>query len=639
MYLLGYSVNVLTLLGIVLATGLVVDDGIVVTENIFKRIERGMDKMQAAIEGTREIFFAVISTSITLAIVFIPVVFLQGFTGRLFREFGIVVASAVLISALVSLTLTPVLNVFLGGSASHHSRFYLATEDFYVGLENGYRKILNYFIARKWISFTILGACILLIVIISKQLKSELAPLEDHSFIRTSLTAPEGTEYSAMQKIIDKVAKKQIDSIPEADFILARYGGGGGSSGANTGNVMTFLLDPSERKVSQQQIYDKLTKMYRSIPDARIIASQEATISAASSGGLPVQFVLQNLNFNKIREVLPKFLDEAQSSPFFSSVDVNLKFNKPEINITVDRLKATSLGVSEKDVSDALNLALSGGRYGYFLKNNKQYFIIGQVDRENRNKPADISSLYVRNNVGTMIQLDNLVSIEENSNPPSLYHFNRYKSAIISANLAPGKTVGEGIDEMQRIAAKLLDDSFSTDLAGPSRDFAESSSNISFALILALVLIYLILAAQFESFRDPFIIMLTVPMAITGAMLSLWVFGQTLNIFSEIGMILLIGIVTKNGILIVEFANRKCKSGLGKKNAAFEAASARFRPIVMTSLATIFGALPIALAIGAGASSRVSLGIVVVGGLLFALILTLFVIPVMYIFLSSKKEI
>lgn len=637
MYLLDYSINVLTLLGIVLATGLVVDDGIVVTENIFKRIERGMNKMQAAIEGTREIFFAVISTSVTLAIVFIPVVFLQGFTGRLFREFGIVVASAVLISALVSLTLTPVLNVFLGGSASHHSRFYLATEEFYENLENGYRRILNFFIVRKWISFAILGACILLILIISKQLKSELAPLEDHSFIRTSLTAPEGTEFSAMQDNIDKIAKMQIDSILGTDFVLARYGGGFGSSGANSGNVMTFLLDPNERKASQQQIYDKLTKMYRSIPDARIIASQEATITTSSSGGLPVQFVLQNINFNKIREVLPKFLEEAQNNPTFSSVDVNLKFNKPELNITVDRLKASSLGVSEKDVSDALNLALSGGRYGYFLKNNKQYFIIGQVERENRNKPADISSLYVRNSAGTMIQLDNLVTIEENSNPPALYHFNRYKSAIISANLAPNKTVGEGIEEMRVIADKLLDDSFSTDLAGPSRDFAESSSNISFALILALMLIYLILAAQFESFRDPFIIMLTVPMAITGAMLSLWVFGQTLNIFSEIGMILLIGIVTKNGILIVEFANKKYRGGMSKQEAAFEAASARFRPIVMTSLATIFGALPIALAIGAGASSRVSLGIVVVGGLLFALILTLFVIPVMYILFSSKK--
>ena len=638
MYILDYSINVLTLLGIVLATGLVVDDGIVVTENIFKRIERGMDKWQAAFEGTREIFFAVISTSLTLAIVFIPVVFLEGFTGRLFREFGIVVASAILISALVSLTLTPVLNVKLGGSASHHSRFYLSTEVFYKNLENGYRRILSFFIARKWISFLILGVCVALIFVISTQLKSELAPLEDHSYIRTMVTAPEGTEYNATQKILDRIAKMQTDSVPEAPFILARYGGGMGNSSANSGFVITFMSDPSDRKASQQEVYDRLSKMYKSIPDARVIATQEATITTSSHGGLPVQFVLQNLDFKKLQEVLPKFLDEATNSPVFSNVDVNLKFNKPELNITVDRLKATSLGVSEKDVSNTLDLAFSGSRYGYFLRNNKQYFIIGQVDRENRNDPADISSLYVRNNKGTMIQLDNLVKIEENSNPPTLYHYNRYKSAIISANLATGKTVGEGIEEMERIAGNLLDDSFSTDLAGPSRDFAESSSNISFALILALLLIYLILAAQFESFRDPFIIMLTVPMAITGAMLSLWIFGQTLNIFSEIGMILLIGIVTKNGILIVEFANQKFKSGLTKSAAALEAAAERFRPIVMTSLATTFGALPIALAIGAGASSRVSLGIVVVGGLLFALILTLFVIPVTYIVFSGKKK-
>jgi len=637
MYVLGYSVNVLTLLGIVLATGLVVDDGIVVTENIFKRIERGMDKWQAAFEGTREIFFAVISTSLTLAIVFIPVVFLQGFTGRLFREFGIVVASAVLISAFVSLTLTPVLNVFLGGSASHHSKLYMATENFYVNLEKGYRRILSFFILRKWISFGILGICVLLITIISKQLKSELAPLEDHSYLRTSITAPEGTEYATTQKILDKIARRQMDSVPEAPFILARYGGGTTTASTNTGFVITFLSDPSQRKASQQQIYDRLSKMYKSMPEARIIASQEATITTSSSSGLPVQFVLQNLDFNKIHDVLPKFLDEAQNSPVFSNVDVNLKFNKPELNITVDRLKATSLGVNEKDISDALDLAFSGGRYGYFLMNNKQYYIIGQVDRENRNKPADISSLYVRNNAGTMIQLDNLVKMEENSNPPSLYHYNRYKSAIVSANLAPGKTIGEGIKEMQRIAAKLLDESFSTALAGPSRDYAESNSNISFSLILALLLIYLILAAQFESFRDPFIIMLTVPLAITGAMLSLWIFGQTLNIFSEIGMILLIGIVTKNGILIVEFANQKRKSGLPKRVAAFEAAASRFRPILMTSLATICGALPIAFAIGSGAQSRVSLGIVVVGGLLFALILTLFVIPVTYIVFSGNK--
>ena len=637
MYIFGFSINVLTMLGIVLATGLVVDDGIVVTENIFKRIEQGMDKWKAAFEGTREIFFAVISTSLTLAIVFVPVIFLEGFTGRLFREFGIVVASAVLISALVSLTLTPVLNVMLGGSATHHSKFYTASEPFFVGMEKRYKRLLCFFIQNKWITFSVLGICVVLILTLSRILKSELAPLEDHSYIRTMVTAPEGMEYSTTKKILDKVAQISNDSVPQANYVLARYGGGSSSS-VNSGFIITFLSEPTERKVTQQQIYDKLTALYRKIPDARVIASQEPTISASSSRGLPVQFVLQNLDFEKLREVLPKFLDEAQNSPVFSNVDVDLKFNKPELNIVVDRLKANSLGVNAKDVSNALDLAYSGSRYGYFLRNNKQYYIIGQVARENRSTPADISSLYVRSASGNMIQLDNLVNIKENSNPPTLYHYNRYKAATVSANLADGKTLGEGIEEMQRIADKLLDTSYTTALSGPSRDFAESSSNISFALILALLFIYLILAAQFESFLDPFIIMLTVPLAIAGAMLSLWVFGQTLNIFSEIGMILLIGIVTKNGILIVEFANQKRKLGMNKRVAAFEAAAARFRPILMTSLATIFGALPIALALGSGAQSRIPLGIVVVGGLLFSLVLTLFVIPVTYIVMSSKNR-
>jgi len=405
----------------------------------------------------------------------------------------------------------------------------------------------------------------------------------------------------------------------------------------NSGSIMVFLTDPSERKASQQAIYDRMTRMFGRIPDAKVMASQEQTISTSNSRGMPVQFVLQNLDFEKIKTVLPKFLDEAQNSPVFSNVDVDLKFNKPELNITVDRLKANSLGVSEKDVSDALSSAFSGSRYGYFLRNNKQYFIIGQVDREDRDAPADLSSLYVPSKNGSMVQLDNVIKMEENSSPPMLYHYNRFKSATVSANLSKGYTQGDGIKEMQRIAKKLTDDSFNTALAGSSRDFAESTSNILFSLILALLLVYLILAAQFESFRDPLIIMLTVPMALAGALISLKLFGQTLNIFSEIGMILLVGIVTKNGILIVEFANRKRKEGLDKQTAAFEAASGRFRPILMTSLATMFGAMPIALALGAGAESRVSMGIVIVCGLLFALLLTLFVIPVMYTYLTGKK--
>ena len=636
MYLAGYTINVLTLLGIVLATGLVVDDGIVVTENIFRKREQGMDKWRAAFEGTREIFFAVISTSLTLAIVFLPIMFLEGFTGRLFREFGVVLASSVLISALVSLTLTPVLNVKLGGGLSHHSNFYLKTEPYFQKTESFYRNALNFFFRERWISFGILAWCLVMVVGVGKTLKTELAPLEDHSFVRTSIKGSEGMEYSTMKTIVDDVAKKTMDSVPENRFVMARYGGMG-SSGANQGSIMIFLTEPDQRRASQQMIYERLSRMYASVPNARVVSSQEPTISTSNSRGMPVQFVLQNLNFEKLKSVIPKFLEEAQNSSILTNVDVDLKFSKPELNITVDRLKANSLGLSESDVSNALSSAFSGGRFGYFLRNNKQYFIIGQVDRQDRDDPADLTSLYVPSKNGGMVQLDNVIKVEENSNPPTLYHYNRYKAATISANLAKGRTQGEGIEEMQRIAAKVLDDSFNTALSGSSRDFAESTSNILFSLILALVLVYLVLAAQFESFRDPLTIMLTVPMALAGAMISLKLFGQTLNIFSEIGMILLIGIVTKNGILIVEFANQKRLAGMDKRTAAFEAAAGRFRPILMTSLATIFGALPIALALGSGAESRVSMGIVIVFGLFFALLLTLFVIPVMYTFISGKK--
>jgi len=636
MYIFGFTINVLTLLAIVLATGLVVDDGIVVTENIFKKLEAGMDKWTAAFQGTREIFFAVISTSLTLAIVFIPVIFLQGFTGRLFREFGIVVAGAVLISAFVSLTLTPVLNVFLRGKTTH-SKFYNKTEPFYAGMDTKYRSILGFFLKRKWITFCILAFCIGLIFILSKTLKSELAPLEDHSIIRTSITLPEGTYYDYTNKVLDSIGRLQMDSIPETRLVFTRVGAGGG--GTNSGSVQTYLTEPNERKMSQQQIYDKLTKYYKGISKGRIIANQEQTITTTRFSSLPVQIVLQNLDFDKIQKVLPLFLDEARKDPVFSNVDVNLKFNKPEINLTIDRLKASNLGVNFVDVANTLQFALSGRRYAYYLKNDKQYFVIGQVERKERNKPADISSLYVRSNTGSLIQLDNIVKMQENSSPSTLYHYNRYKAATVSAALAQGRTLGEGIAAMNRISKKLLDNSFQTALIGTSRDFAESSSGTSFALLFALVLIYLILAAQFESFRDPLIIMCTVPLAIAGAMLALWITGKTINIFSEIGMIMLIGIVTKNGILIVEFSNQKRKAGLAKAEAVFEAAAARLRPILMTSLATIFGAFPIAFALGAGAQSRVPLGIVVVGGLLFALILTLVVIPVMYLMMASKKLI
>jgi multidrug efflux pump len=638
MYLFGFSINVLTLLAIVLATGLVVDDGIVVTENIYKKLEQGMDKWTAAREGSREIFFAVVSTSLTLAVVFIPIVFLQGFTGRLFREFGIVVAGAVLISAFVSLTLTPVLNVKLSKQANKHSRFYHWTEPLFRKLDLLYRRSLQSFMQNWWVTALIIAACFAAVYGLNSIIKTELAPIEDRSIIRNAVVAPEGTDYDYMEALIGKFTQLAMDSVPEAKMVIGITAFGGGST--NTGTVNVLLKDPSERRVKQQQIYDRLVRMFRQHSEARIFPNQEQTISTSLSAGsqLPVQFVLQTLNFEKLQKVLPQFLDEARRNPVFGNVDANLKFNKPELNVTIDRLKASELGVSVLDVSNTLQFALSGRRFGYFLMNGKQYQVIGQVDRENRDEPVDLASLYVRNAKGEMIQLDNLVSMTESSTPPSLFHYNRYKSATVSASLAPGRTLGEGIAAMQAIADSLLDDSFQTALSGPSRDFAESSSNTSFALVLALVLIYLILAAQFESFRDPVIIMVTVPLALAGAMLSLWAFNLTLNVFSQIGMIMLIGLVTKNGIMIVEFANQIRSRGATNREAALEAATERLRPILMTSLATTLGALPIALALGAAAQSRVPLGVVIVGGMMFSLILTLYIIPTLYAYTARRTD-
>jgi multidrug efflux pump len=641
MYLFGFSINILTMLAVILATGLVVDDGIVVTENIFKKLESGMDRLKAAREGTREIFFAVISTSITLAIVFLPVIFLQGFTGRLFREFGIVVAGAVLVSAFVSLTLTPVLNVILGKKKHTDSKFYTATEPFFQGMENKYHSSLMFITNRKWTVVVVVLVCFGFIYLFSSLLKTELAPLEDRSMIRNPLTAPEGTDFDKTLELIDKYSQVLMDSVPEARLVYGVTAPSGSHSMGvtNTGSVNVMLNDPSERKQSQQEIYNRIIRITKRMPQARVLSTQEQTISTSFASGsqLPVQFVIQNLDFSKIEKVLPKFLEEARKDPTFGNVDANLKFNKPELQVRINRLKATDLGVSVMDISNTLQLAMSGKRFGYFLRNGKQYQVIGQVDRTNRDKPLDLTALYVKSNKGELIQLSNLVDLFETSNPPSLYHFNRYKSATISASLAPGKTLGEGIDVVQKLGDKLLDDSFRRDLSGPSRDFVESSSNTSFALLLALILIYLILAFQFESFRDPLIIMMTVPLAIAGGFLSLWVFGQTINIFSEIGMIMLIGLVTKNGILIVEFANQKQLKGIDKITSSVEAATARLRPILMTTLATMLGALPIALALGAGAKSRIPMGVVIVGGLLFSLVLTLYVVPVFYIFLSKKK--
>jgi len=638
MYLSGFTINVLTLLAIVLATGLVVDDGIVVTENIFKKMEQGMDKYRAAREGSKEIYFAVIATSITLAVVFLPIIFLEGFVGRLFREFGIVVAGAVLISAFVSLTLTPVLNVYLTRKKQGHGWFYQKTEPFFNWMETGYGRALSSFMKIRWAAIVIILACFASIWFVGNQLQSELAPLEDRSQFRLQVSAPEGTSYDAMEQYIDKLTNFTLDSVPEKKILISVAAPGfTGSGSVNSGFVRAVLVDPEERERGQQEIVDMLNRSLPQFNEGRAFVIQEQTISVNRRGGLPVQFVLQNNNFEKLKEVLPKFLEEASKNPIFQGVDADLKFNKPELRVQIDRLKASELGVSVLDISETMQLALSNRRLGYFIREGKQYQVMGQVLRKDRDDPTDLKNLFVRSNTGQMYSLDNFVSFKDEVTPPTLYHFNRYKSATISAGLAPGKTIGDGIKAMEEIKAKLLDDTFNTSLAGASRDFSESGSNTSFAFVLALILIFLVLAAQFESFIDPLVIMLTVPLAMAGAVLSLWMFDQTFNIFSQIGMIMLIGLVTKNGILIVEFANQLKQRGMQRIPAVVEAATMRLRPILMTSLAMSLGALPLALSLGAASTSRIPLGIVIVGGILFSLILTLFVIPAMYSFLSSKK--
>jgi multidrug efflux pump len=639
MYMAGFSINVLTLLGIVLAIGLVVDDAIVVVENIYSKIEAGMTPLEAAYKGSTEIFFAVIATTMSLIAVFMPVVFLQGLTGRLFREFGVVIAGAVIISSFVALSLTPMLSSKILKRRPKQPLFYRMTEPFFTSLTNGYRSWLNAFMRWRWLAFVIMIIAGGMIYFLGTQLPSELAPLEDRSRVRGFATAPEGTTFEYMDEFIDSVVQVSLREVPETEGLISVTSPGfGASSSVNSGFFFLILEDPEERERSQQEILDDLTPKVSQMSGARVFLTQQQSIGGGRGRGLPVQFVIQAPNFEELQAVLPEFLNTARQNPTFNFVDVDLKFNKPEIKIEIDRQKAQDLGVSVLDIAQTLQLGLSGQRFGYFIKDGKQYQVLGQVQRQDRNDPLDLRSLYVRNRTGQMVQLDNLVSLEEQTTPPALYRYNRFSSATVSASLAKGKTIGDGIAAMRDVADEVLDESFYTALSGSSKDFEESSSSLLFAFTLALVLIYLVLAAQFESFMDPLIIMFTVPLALAGAVLALLLFGETLNIFSQIGIIMLIGLVAKNGILIVEFANQRKDAGLERLDAIKEAAVSRFRPILMTSLSTILGTLPIALALGAGSESRVSMGIAVIGGLIFSTILTLFVIPGIYSYLSSKTS-
>ncbi len=638
MYLFDFSINVLTLLGIVLAIGLVVDDAIVVLENIYSKIEEGEEPHEAGKKGTKEIFFAVISTTVALSSVFFPIVFLEGLTGRLFREFSVVVAGAVIISSFVALTLTPMLSANMLKKRKQKQWIYRKTEPFFEWLNKIYSNSLDRFMKYRWMAFVIIilsGGAIFYLI---QEIHQELSPIEDRGNFRIYGTGPEGATFEYMDFYMDQVYELVKKEVPESKAILTIASPGyGSSSSVNSGFAIVRLEKVDERQRSQGEIVDALKPKVAQNTRARAFVSQPQSIGNRR-GNLPVQYVLQAQNLEKLKEVIPAFIEESNATGVFDFVEVDLKFNKPEINISIDRDKARDLGVSVRNIAQTLQLSLSGQRFGYFIKDGKQYQIIGQVERSNRDDPMDLRAIYVQNERGDLIQMDNLVTLEEKSTPPQLYRYNRFASATISASLSPGYSLGDGIDTMDEVAQKVLDDSFSTALAGASQEFSASSGNLLFAFAFALVLIYLVLAAQFESFRDPLIIMFTVPLALAGTLMSLYFFGETLNIFSQIGIIMLIGLVTKNGILIVEFANQRKAQNMSITDAIVGAAKARFRPILMTSLSTILGILPIALALGAGAESRKSMGIAVIGGLVFATLLTLFVIPAIYSYITGTDK-
>ncbi|MBN7796895.1 efflux RND transporter permease subunit [Parahaliea mediterranea] len=639
LYLAGFSINVLTLLGLVLGIGLVVDDAIVVVENIYKRVEKGVRPRTAAADGVREIFFAVIATSLALTAVFAPLIFLGGLTGMLFREFGVTLAAAVLISTFVALTLTPMLCSRLLKNRARHPALYRATEPFFNQLAERYRGSLRGFLGRRYLAPLVLLACLGIMVGIFRMLPEELAPLEDRGMLIVSTKGPEGAGFDFMNDAmlkLDRVMREAAGDDVEA-LITVTSPGFGASTTTNTGFSRVILKPAAEREASQAELAGRLSSAMAAFPELQAYVRQLDTINVGSRG-LPVQFVVQHTDIDRVREAIPVFLERARAHPAFSFVDVNLAFNQPELVMDIDRNRAEALGVSVRDIADIVQASLSGQRYGYFLRDGEQYEIIGQLERDARNDPTDLSRLSVRASNGQLIPLNNLVSLREQSTAPVLYRFNRFTAATFSANLAEGYALGDGIQAMRDVAAEVLDDSYTSELAGQSREFAETGSSLIFVFVLALLLIYLVLAAQFESFRDPLAIMLTVPMAITGGLLALWYFGQTLNIFSQIGLIMLIGLVTKNGILIVEFANQRRDAGLSIAEAVEEAAAARFRPILMTTLSTVLGTLPIALALGAGAQSRVPLGLAVIGGMLLGSLLSLYVVPAAYRWLAARRQ-
>ncbi len=631
MYIAGFSINVLTMLAVVLSVGLVVDDAIVMTENIYIRIERGMRPFEAGIEGAKEIFFAVISTTITLVAVFLPIVFMEGTSGRLFREFSFVVAGSVIISSFAALTFTPMLATKLLIKREKQGWFYQKTEPFFEGMNRIYARSLNAFLKRRIWAIPVTVIMLIAIGVLWVQIPAEMAPMEDRSQISINTRAAEGASYEYIRDYTEDINNLVDSIIPDAESVTARVSSG-------SGNIRITLKDIKDRDYTQMEVAERISQAIRNKTKARAFVQQQSSFGGRR-GSMPVQYVLQAVSIEKLEKVLPAFLSKVYDNPTFQMADVDLKFSSPEMRVNINRDKAGTMGATVRDIAETLQYGLSGQRMGYFYMNGKQYEILGQINRQQRNTPANIKSIYIRSDKGEMIQLDNLVEFVESVAPPKLYHYNRFISATVSAGLADGKTIGQGLEEMDKIAAQTLDETFRTALSGDSKDYRESSSSLMFAFILALILIYLILAAQFESFKDPFIIMLTVPLAIAGALIFMYTGGITMNIFSQIGIIMLIGLVAKNGILIVEFANQKQESGENKMQAIRDAALQRLRPILMTSASTVLGLIPLAFATGEGANQRIAMGTAVVGGMLVSTFLTMYIVPAIYSYISTNRNV
>jgi multidrug efflux pump len=638
LFLMGFSVNVLTLLGLVLAIGLVVDDAIVVLENCHRHVEMGKEPRQASIDGSKEIAFAVIAMSLTLAAVFAPLGFMTGNTGRLFTEFALTVAAAVAVSGVVALTLTPMMCSRILKAHQSHGRAYLAMERFFTGMNAAYRRSLGVVLKYWWavaIAFALIVASAALLY---KSLKSELSPLEDRGFFLSLIIAPEGASMAYTDGYMRQV-EGLFSKVPEIkSYFTVVAPGLERPNPVNFGIAFSQLVPWEERTRKTQQITAELgPKMFGGMPGVLAFPVNPPSLGQ-SFRNPPVQFVVQASSYESLEKMTDALLAKARQSKALMNPDTDLRLNKPQLAVDIDREKAASMGIDVEAIGRTLETLLGGRQVTRFKKEGKQYDVIIQLEAKDRNTPADLTSIFMRARDGRLVQLSNLVKVRETVGPKELNHFNRLRATILTANVAPGYTLGEALQYLEGAAKEVLDSSARTELDGPSREFRESGAALLFTFVLALGFIYLVLSAQFESFVSPFVIMLTVPLAMTGALAALKLSGGTLNVYSQIGLVMLIGLITKHGILIVEFANQLRDKGMQAGEAVIEAATLRLRPILMTTGAMVLGALPLALAKGAGAEARQPIGWVIVGGLLLGTVFTLFVIPTAYMLLSGRKR-